>query len=177
MGKLTYIEQLRHPNWQRKRLEVMQAAGFECQECGAKDVPLNIHHRRYVKGRMAWEYDPPDLACLCEQCHLEEHEHRALLDMLLVAGGKNAARDAVGLLGGWLEGSLLIDDPELAEAARSTGGPLFDFGLFATILMLVPNTLAKDFQRLPLAVRLNPAQEAAVARWKAVAADVERSGP
>jgi hypothetical protein len=169
MAKLTYSEQLRHPNWQRKRLEVMEAAGFQCEECGADDVTLNVHHRRYVKGRMVWEYEGRDLACLCEDCHAEEHVHRELLDLLLVAGGRAAVRDAIGLLGGWLDGDLMIDDPELSESARFIGGPLFDYGVFATVLHQRPECLVQAVKAIG-PTRLNPAQEQAVARWDALVA-------
>lgn len=38
MKKMTYTEQLQHPNWQRKRLEVMEAAEFSCELCGDMKV-------------------------------------------------------------------------------------------------------------------------------------------
>lgn len=174
MAKLTYGEQLKHPNWQRKRLEVMEAAGFECENCGDKDSTLNVHHRRYVKGRMVWEYDGPDLVCLCAQCHQDEHEERELLDLLLVAGGRMAVQNAIGLLGGWLDGNLDIE-PELADAAREVGGFAFDFGLFGTMLNHYPDSLLKMLQALP-PVGMNPAQENAVDRWKEFVAALERSG-
>ena len=69
MAKMTYFEQLRHPNWQRKRLEVMQAADFRCELCDDADSTLNVHHKRYVKGRLAWEYENQELQCLCQPCH------------------------------------------------------------------------------------------------------------
>jgi hypothetical protein len=59
----------RRPEWQKKRLDVMDAAGFKCEACGAADRELNIHHRRYVKGRMPWEYGGRELVCLCDKCH------------------------------------------------------------------------------------------------------------
>lgn len=175
MAKLTYSEQLRHPNWQRRRLEVMKAAGFECENCGDKDSTLNVHHRRYVKGRMVWEYDRPDLVCLCEQCHQEEHEERALLDLLLVAGGRTAVQSAVGLLGGWLEGNLELDDISLGESARQVGGFTFDFGIFGTMLNQYPDALLALLKAAPPA-QLNPAQQVAILRWQEFVAALEKGG-
>ena len=83
MRKLTYLEQLQHPNWQRKRLEVMEAAGFSCESCGAQNSMLNVHHKRYVKGRMAWEYEANELQCLCKNCHADVHKHKDFLDNVI----------------------------------------------------------------------------------------------
>lgn len=65
----SYYELLRRPEWQRKRLEVMEAAGFKCGECRASEKTLNVHHRFYRKGAKPWEYEPWELVCLCEECH------------------------------------------------------------------------------------------------------------
>jgi len=73
VSKLTYSEQLRHPLWQRKRLEVLSLSGWACECCSAIDQTLHVHHKRYVKGRMAWEYSRDELAALCETCHQETH--------------------------------------------------------------------------------------------------------
>lgn len=75
----SYSEKLRDPRWQRRRLEIMQLALFQCQRCATIDVPLNIHHIVYRRGAEPWDYDDEDLACLCEDCH--DREHRAI-DML-----------------------------------------------------------------------------------------------
>ena len=66
---MTYSEQLQDPRWQKKRLEILSAAKFTCQQCKADDKTLHVHHSYYEKGRPVWEY--PDLAyhCLCERCH------------------------------------------------------------------------------------------------------------
>src|SRR5690606_32483853 len=39
---------------------------------------LNIHHKYYVKGKMAWEYDNESLITLCERCHQKEHEDNSI---------------------------------------------------------------------------------------------------
>lgn len=83
MAKLSYSEQIRHPQWQRKRLEILSAAGWECENCGANDVTLNVHHKQYVKGRMYWEYERHELECLCEDCHKAHHQAQDGLRELL----------------------------------------------------------------------------------------------
>ena len=70
---MKYHDQLKHPEWQKKRLEVMDYCGFECQLCGDKDTQLNVHHPFYRRGAMIWQYAKEELQCLCEKCHKEAH--------------------------------------------------------------------------------------------------------
>lgn len=70
---MTYSEMLRHPLWQRKRLEVLEHEAFACSVCCDDESPLHVHHRRYIKGRKPWEYEADDLVVLCESCHEEAH--------------------------------------------------------------------------------------------------------
>lgn len=80
----TYIELLRDPRWQRKRLEVMSRDQFRCLQCGSKVKTLNVHHQYYIKGRMPWEYSNDSLLTLCEDCHHGINTHdwvKAFLDL------------------------------------------------------------------------------------------------
>lgn len=70
---MTYKEQLAHPKWQRKRLEVFDVWGFVCDMCGDEESQLHIHHKHYIKGRMAWEYDNDLLVPVCKNCHEQIH--------------------------------------------------------------------------------------------------------
>lgn len=63
----------KHPQWQKRRLEVMQAAGFRCQRCRSSEETLNVHHISYLKDRKPWEYDDSELMCLCRGCHEKVH--------------------------------------------------------------------------------------------------------
>jgi hypothetical protein len=65
----SYYELLRHPNWQRKRLEIMEREQFACQRCESTTKTLNVHHTYYEKGCKPWEYPDESLMCLCEDCH------------------------------------------------------------------------------------------------------------
>lgn len=112
METLTWAEQYKHPNWQKKRLEVMQAARFECEICGDKDTTLNVHHKRYVKGRNVWEYGRDELMCLCEPCHEEHHDNvNAFRELTaqLPADGPGCLHNARGLLAGWADGEQGLD--------------------------------------------------------------------
>lgn len=68
----TYSKKLRHPKWQKKRLEILNRDGFRCCLCGDKDTTLNVHHKKY-KGD-PWESDLEDLQTVCEHCHNAIHE-------------------------------------------------------------------------------------------------------
>lgn len=105
--QLTYIQQLRHPNWQRRRLEIMQRDGFACQCCGETEETLNVHHKLYVKGRMAWEYSDTELATLCEPCHGLAHETGDAIKQLVAAlplDGPGGVSSAMSLVAGWANG-------------------------------------------------------------------------
>lgn len=52
----SYIELLKHPKWQKKRLEVLKLAGFQCENCGSEEETLHIHHAYYEKGLAPWDY-------------------------------------------------------------------------------------------------------------------------
>lgn len=66
---MTYSEKLQDPRWQKKRLEILQRENFTCQDCGAKDRTLHVHHRYYVSGRHPWEYPHFCYQVLCFECH------------------------------------------------------------------------------------------------------------
>lgn len=70
---MTYQQQIKHPDWQRKRLEVLEINDYQCQMCAAKDQTLHVHHPYYRRGAMIWEYETVDLMCLCHKCHKETH--------------------------------------------------------------------------------------------------------
>jgi hypothetical protein len=82
---MTYSEQLRHPNWQRKRLEVLELHGFKCFCCGSKEKTLHVHHKKYIKGRMAWDYETDNFEALCEECHKEVHGAKERLDAVIAS--------------------------------------------------------------------------------------------
>lgn len=65
----SYIEKLKKPQWQKKRLEVLELANWCCESCGEGDKTLHVHHKVYHRGHEPWEYEAFELACLCESCH------------------------------------------------------------------------------------------------------------
>lgn len=64
-----YAEKLKHPKWQRRRLEILQRDKFTCKLCGDTESTLHIHHKKYRKCEI-WEYEDDELITYCEICHL-----------------------------------------------------------------------------------------------------------
>jgi hypothetical protein len=72
MANFSYKEQLENQLWLNKRAEILQRDGFRCRYCGETKC-LQVHHKQYIEGRLAWEYDNSDLITLCKSCHAREH--------------------------------------------------------------------------------------------------------
>lgn len=66
---MTYSEKLKSPQWQRKRLEILQRDNFMCTVCMENQKTLHVHHKIYIKGRNPWNYPNDNLIILCEDCH------------------------------------------------------------------------------------------------------------
>jgi 5-methylcytosine-specific restriction endonuclease McrA len=71
--KRTYLENLKDPLWQRKRLEILNRDGFRCQFCNDDKNTLTVHHKIYRKNSLPWEYEDHELITLCEPCHKKFH--------------------------------------------------------------------------------------------------------
>lgn len=73
---MSYAEQLKKPQWQKKRLEILERDKWTCQMCGDTEATLTVHHKSYkmVDGKFVdiWDYDNCDLTTLCELCHSKE---------------------------------------------------------------------------------------------------------
>lgn len=116
-----YAELLRDPRWQKKRLEVLDKAGWACDICYEDEMELQVHHKRYRWNAKPWEYDSNELRCLCKKCHEEETAAWKFLkdEMMLVgtaaefapliAGFISERRTQTGIVGdksSWLDSDL-----------------------------------------------------------------------
>lgn len=66
---MTYKEQLSHPEWQKKRLQILERDNFCCTACYDTETTLHIHHKRYDKGKLAWQYEDANFQAFCAHCH------------------------------------------------------------------------------------------------------------
>lgn len=127
MTALSYAEQLRHPNWQRKRLQILERDEWSCQACLARDRELHVHHKVYVKGRLAWEYADEELQTLCKDCHQTRHELEQELKALLA---EVSPGEAIELLTGYITVAIGSDE----ESAVFDTAPLRYAGMLARTL-------------------------------------------
>lgn len=151
MAKLTYAEQIKHPKWQKKRLEVLEAADWKCEKCGETEKQFHVHHKKYVRGRMAWEYERSELQALCEDCHGDEHSMQDYLDHLLAVEWSDKDMDGREIVVGFLTGFLAPftkGDPVIDKiTARAIEGrwPFFDIGFL--LAALGPDDLIEAVRR------------------------------
>jgi len=79
---VSYFDKLRDVRWQKKRLEILNRAGFACEWCGRGEGLLrsgdllHVHHGYYVHGADPWDYEDSTLWCLCDSCHRQAEEVR-----------------------------------------------------------------------------------------------------
>lgn len=67
-----YDSYMNSPEWQEKRREVLEAAGFKCERCGTTEN-LTVHHLNYEN---LGDEDLADLEVLCTDCHPEADRDR-----------------------------------------------------------------------------------------------------
>lgn len=65
---MKYSEKLKHPKWQKKRLEILSRDGFKCTLCEDEETELQIHHLAY--NGEPWEAEDEHLETLCKSCHV-----------------------------------------------------------------------------------------------------------
>lgn len=85
-----YSDLLKHPNWQKKRLLILERDNWTCQSCGDKESMLHVHHFRYLPNNKPWEYSDEFLITLCQYCHKEEEEFIKSVNAKFVALSRNA---------------------------------------------------------------------------------------
>lgn len=115
MAGVSYYEQLRDPRWQRKRLEVMEAAGWACEKCGETAETFNVHHSYYEKGVMAWDYPNHSLHCLCETCHADAQETLRVLHQLIGHLTLGQIEELVGMA----MGLVIVESPSKTAYPRN----------------------------------------------------------
>lgn len=79
----SYAQKLRDPRWQKRRLEILEAANWKCEDCGDGSLELQVHHTVYARGWQPWDYDARLLIAVCAVCHAarqqaEERIHMAV---------------------------------------------------------------------------------------------------
>jgi hypothetical protein len=70
----TYADKLRDPRWQKKRLQLLEKAGWSCQTCRDSKNTLEVHHKYYAPKKDPWDYQDFAYKVLCRRCHEIEQE-------------------------------------------------------------------------------------------------------
>lgn len=83
---MDFKEQIKHPKWQKKRLEILERDGYICQRCCNDEKQLHVHHLIYHKGKNLWEYNNKYLSTLCEDCHKTWHDTNDMIKEMLCVG-------------------------------------------------------------------------------------------
>lgn len=66
---MEYIQKLKDPRWQRKRLTIMDRDQWTCRRCDCTERTLQIHHLYYKPQTEPWDYPDEALITLCDLCH------------------------------------------------------------------------------------------------------------
>ena len=67
-------ELLKDIKWKKKRQFILDRDNWTCVLCGSSNKRLNIHHKKYFKDKMPWEYPDDLLITVCKECHTKIHK-------------------------------------------------------------------------------------------------------
>ncbi len=79
-----YLDKLKDPRWQKRRLELLNKGNWICTKCGDENSTLHVHHTKYLPDREPWEYPDELFKILCENCHKIEKEQRLKQEKILI---------------------------------------------------------------------------------------------
>jgi len=74
LAHMPYRDYLNTPEWNEKRLLILERAGHKCEQCGGTHK-LQVHHKTYERRGDEW---PSDLIALCDPCHVACHPSKRL---------------------------------------------------------------------------------------------------
>ena len=64
----SFAAKFKDPRWLRRREEIIAAADYQCQDCGATDTDaLDVHICYFEQGREPWEYPDEAYRCVCTE--------------------------------------------------------------------------------------------------------------
>jgi ribosomal protein L31 len=79
---MNYKEQLLTIEWKKRRLQIIKRDNEQCTKCKSKN-DLQVHHKIYINGFMAWEYPHQYLITLCKNCHKNLHKKVDAKELIL----------------------------------------------------------------------------------------------
>lgn len=127
--EVDWKDQYKHPNWQKKRLEALEAHGFKCMRCEGAEKQLQVHHKAYIKGRRVWDYTVDELLVLCDECHQDAHFGKDVLNEILLRSDAQYL-DCAALLFNFCGASVHPED-EIERGLKEYNEALLNIGTFA----------------------------------------------
>lgn len=90
---MPYREYLKTEHWKDFREHVFEVRGRKCEDCGAENVSLHVHHENY---EWLGEERLEDVRVLCRNCHKLRHfdwlrrecKHKKLYKSYVIVGGR-----------------------------------------------------------------------------------------
>jgi 5-methylcytosine-specific restriction endonuclease McrA len=82
---MDYYEYIQSEAWDKKRRARLKKDGYRCGDCGVSGLPLQVHHKTYIRlgnERMG------DLVSLCKYCHKNRHGKASVFDKLRIVWNK-----------------------------------------------------------------------------------------
>lgn len=107
--KAPYQRKLAHPDWQKKRLEILQRDNFQCKDCNSKEKELHIHHIYYLPNTEPQNYPDKAYITLCHECHQREEDKLKELDSGILMRLRRCGGDA------WTIGYLIEQIEKLSK--------------------------------------------------------------
>lgn len=100
-GLMKYADLLKMPEWRDRRSDYVGRLsekpswpGCEyCENCYEILGSHHLHHRRYISGRLPWEYEDTDLMLLCEVCHKHVHDVAKFAQEFILASMPHVANE------------------------------------------------------------------------------------
>jgi len=126
-----YFALYQHPLWQKKRLENLELANYECINCGDKDSQLHVHHKQYFKGRNPWEYENSQLEVLCDICHKDAHK---VIDAIKMMISFADTKDVFNLLSGYLHETIIEKSYDMDDVSGAFNLATKNDGVIASVL-------------------------------------------
>ena len=107
-----YVDLLKDPRWQKKRLEIMERDRWACVSCQSTNKTLTVHHGLYRWGVAPWDLPSDTMWTLCEECHQRAQDR--LADLKLEIGRLSPAdyEDAIHAVLYIESGGKITYDPE-----------------------------------------------------------------
>lgn len=89
-----YNKYMKSKTWDKKRRARLEKDRYTCQDCGATDKPLDVHHLTYE--RMGKEHID-DIISVCRSCHDSRHGRG-----VVVFGICKTCGEFLGIIRQWL---------------------------------------------------------------------------